>query len=237
MCMESDFADIIIFLIKKKTKKIVYEKVYLSAWDRFYNKEKRGVRLDAIYRLLEELPIWLSWKIVFPCSNQARHGKVVFIIKGDIKTISDNRGSDWTRRNCFRQTDDSSRNPIRDVLNDSTSQCSSSSAAAGSFALLRSTDRHKPWHVQGNPENSHRVDFSHFSCDPLHFDGKNNSLHFGVCSWVLEAMRLYLEMFVEDPKPIEHYSPFEIRKILIKVLTVKDWGSSEKWALIFFVRI
>lgn len=49
------------------------------------------------------------------------------------------------------------------------------------------------------------------------------------CRWVLEAMRLYLEMFFKNPKPIEHYSPFEIRKVLIKVLTVKDWGSSEQY--------
>ncbi|XP_043276560.1 probable phosphorylase b kinase regulatory subunit beta isoform X2 [Venturia canescens] len=50
--------------------------------------------------------------------------------------------------------------------------------------------------------------------------------------WVLEAMRLYLEMSVENPKPIENYSPFEIRKILIKVLTVKDWESSENLTVI-----
>ncbi|XP_066584416.1 probable phosphorylase b kinase regulatory subunit beta isoform X2 [Prorops nasuta] len=45
--------------------------------------------------------------------------------------------------------------------------------------------------------------------------------------WVLEAMKLYLEMFVKDKKPIETYSPYEIRQFLIKVLTVKDWASSE----------
>ena len=47
--------------------------------------------------------------------------------------------------------------------------------------------------------------------------------------WVLEAMRLYQEMYVKNPKPIEYYSPFEIRKVLIKVLTVKDWGSTEEY--------
>lgn len=47
-------------------------------------------------------------------------------------------------------------------------------------------------------------------------------------SWVLEAMKLYVEMFVNDPKPVENYSPYETRRILIKVLTVKDWASTEK---------
>ncbi|XP_012280936.1 probable phosphorylase b kinase regulatory subunit beta isoform X3 [Orussus abietinus] len=45
--------------------------------------------------------------------------------------------------------------------------------------------------------------------------------------WVLEAMNLYLEMFKKDSKPIENYSPYEIRRILIKVLTIKDWASKE----------
>lgn len=34
-------------------------------------------------------------------------------------------------------------------------------------------------------------------------------------------------MFVKNPKPIENYSPYEIRQFLIKVLTVKDWANSE----------
>ncbi|XP_003397457.1 probable phosphorylase b kinase regulatory subunit beta isoform X1 [Bombus terrestris] len=46
--------------------------------------------------------------------------------------------------------------------------------------------------------------------------------------WVLEAIKLYLQMFVKNPKPIENYSPFEIRQFLIKVLTVKDWANNEK---------
>ncbi|XP_017891139.1 probable phosphorylase b kinase regulatory subunit beta isoform X2 [Ceratina calcarata] len=47
--------------------------------------------------------------------------------------------------------------------------------------------------------------------------------------WVLEAIKHYLEMFVQkNPKPIEDYSPFEIRRFLIKVLTVKDWAKDEK---------
>ncbi|KAK0088116.1 hypothetical protein PV325_013112 [Microctonus aethiopoides] len=50
--------------------------------------------------------------------------------------------------------------------------------------------------------------------------------------WVLEAIRLYVEMFVKNPKPIENYSPYEIRQFLIKVLTVKDWASSENLTVI-----
>ncbi|XP_076755298.1 putative phosphorylase b kinase regulatory subunit beta isoform X2 [Xylocopa sonorina] len=46
--------------------------------------------------------------------------------------------------------------------------------------------------------------------------------------WVLEAIKLYLQMFVKNPKPIENYSPYEIRRFLIKVLTVKDWADDEK---------
>ena len=35
-------------------------------------------------------------------------------------------------------------------------------------------------------------------------------------------------MYVDNPKPIENYSPYEIRQFLIKVLTVKDWADKEK---------
>ncbi|XP_011147256.1 probable phosphorylase b kinase regulatory subunit beta isoform X4 [Harpegnathos saltator] len=45
--------------------------------------------------------------------------------------------------------------------------------------------------------------------------------------WVLEAMKLYLQMFVKDAKPIENYSPYEVRQFLIKVLTVKEWAHAE----------
>ncbi|XP_011632500.1 probable phosphorylase b kinase regulatory subunit beta isoform X2 [Pogonomyrmex barbatus] len=45
--------------------------------------------------------------------------------------------------------------------------------------------------------------------------------------WVLEAMKLYLQMFVKDAKPIENYSPYEVRQFLIKVLTVKEWAHEE----------
>ncbi|KAH0952753.1 hypothetical protein HN011_010888 [Eciton burchellii] len=45
--------------------------------------------------------------------------------------------------------------------------------------------------------------------------------------WVLEAMKLYLQMFVKDAKPIEDYSPYEVRQFLIKILTVKEWAHAE----------
>lgn len=47
--------------------------------------------------------------------------------------------------------------------------------------------------------------------------------------WVLEAMKLYLQMFVKDAKPIENYSPYEVRQFLIKILTVKEWAYEEKY--------
>lgn len=42
-------------------------------------------------------------------------------------------------------------------------------------------------------------------------------------------MRLYLEVTNKNSKVIENYSPYEIRQILIKVLTVKDWATTEKY--------
>lgn len=54
--------------------------------------------------------------------------------------------------------------------------------------------------------------------------------------WVLEAMKLYLEMFVKNPEPIENYSPYQIRQFLIKVLTVKNWASSEKYTNVIFLQ-
>ena len=44
-------------------------------------------------------------------------------------------------------------------------------------------------------------------------------------------------MVVKNPKPIENYSPFEIRQFLIKVLTVKDWANNEKYNFQFIFHI
>ena len=48
------------------------------------------------------------------------------------------------------------------------------------------------------------------------------------CSWVLEAMKLYLSIIKKSSNPIENFSPFEVRKLLIKVLTVKEWAADEE---------
>lgn len=42
-------------------------------------------------------------------------------------------------------------------------------------------------------------------------------------------------MVVKNSKPIENYSPFEIRQFLIKVLTVKNWANNEKYTNLFFI--
>lgn len=45
--------------------------------------------------------------------------------------------------------------------------------------------------------------------------------------WVLEALRLYLKIS-GSAKQIEEYSPYEIRQLLDKVLSIKDWATKEK---------
>ncbi|XP_066991730.1 probable phosphorylase b kinase regulatory subunit beta isoform X2 [Anabrus simplex] len=44
--------------------------------------------------------------------------------------------------------------------------------------------------------------------------------------WVLEAMKLYLTM-VSDSKPLESHSPYEMRTLLQKVLSVREWATQE----------
>lgn len=41
--------------------------------------------------------------------------------------------------------------------------------------------------------------------------------------WVLEAIKYYLDIF-EDSKKIEDHSPYEVRQLLYKVLSIKEWG-------------
>ncbi|XP_011505943.1 PREDICTED: probable phosphorylase b kinase regulatory subunit beta isoform X1 [Ceratosolen solmsi marchali] len=50
--------------------------------------------------------------------------------------------------------------------------------------------------------------------------------------WVLEAMKRYLQIFGRTSKPLENYSPYEIRQLLIKVLTVKDWAFKENLSIL-----
>ena len=46
--------------------------------------------------------------------------------------------------------------------------------------------------------------------------------------WVLEAIRCYLEIFGHTRK-LEDHSPYEVRQLLYKVLSIKEWGSKEKY--------
>lgn len=45
--------------------------------------------------------------------------------------------------------------------------------------------------------------------------------------WVLEAMKLYLQMLGQDAMSLENHSPYQVRQLLHKVLSVKDWASNE----------
>ncbi|XP_044266154.1 probable phosphorylase b kinase regulatory subunit beta isoform X5 [Tribolium madens] len=45
--------------------------------------------------------------------------------------------------------------------------------------------------------------------------------------WVLEAIKYYLEIF-GDKKKLEDHSPYEVRQLLYKVLSIKEWGAKEK---------
>lgn len=45
--------------------------------------------------------------------------------------------------------------------------------------------------------------------------------------WVLEAMQLQLNMDKEHEK-VENLSPYAIRQLLQKILTVKDWAQKEQ---------
>ncbi|XP_008194133.2 probable phosphorylase b kinase regulatory subunit beta isoform X3 [Tribolium castaneum] len=45
--------------------------------------------------------------------------------------------------------------------------------------------------------------------------------------WVLEAIKCYLEIF-GDKKKLEDHSPYEVRQLLYKVLSIKEWGAKEK---------
>lgn len=46
--------------------------------------------------------------------------------------------------------------------------------------------------------------------------------------WVLEAIKIYLEIFGNTKKKIENHSPYEIRQLLHKVLSINDWASKVK---------
>ncbi|XP_049821939.1 probable phosphorylase b kinase regulatory subunit beta isoform X3 [Aethina tumida] len=46
--------------------------------------------------------------------------------------------------------------------------------------------------------------------------------------WVLEAIKFYLEIFGKTKKKIEEHSPYEVRQLLYKVLSIKEWGSKDQ---------
>lgn len=45
--------------------------------------------------------------------------------------------------------------------------------------------------------------------------------------WVVEAMRIYLKI-TSVKKPIEDHSPYEVRQLLFKVLSIKEWAAKEQ---------
>lgn len=44
--------------------------------------------------------------------------------------------------------------------------------------------------------------------------------------WVLEAIKYYLKIF-GDKKNIEDHSPYEVRQLLYKVLSIKEWATKD----------
>ncbi|XP_065092057.1 probable phosphorylase b kinase regulatory subunit beta isoform X3 [Ochlerotatus camptorhynchus] len=48
--------------------------------------------------------------------------------------------------------------------------------------------------------------------------------------WVLEAMKLYLTMTGDEDADIENLSPFAIRKLLLRVLTVSQWACDDSFS-------
>ncbi|XP_067624233.1 probable phosphorylase b kinase regulatory subunit beta isoform X3 [Eurosta solidaginis] len=62
--------------------------------------------------------------------------------------------------------------------------------------------------------------------------GTNPSMFRGVLKirigWVLEAMRLYLQMSGQESIDLENLSPYQVRILLQKVFTVSEWAAEEK---------
>lgn len=46
--------------------------------------------------------------------------------------------------------------------------------------------------------------------------------------WVLEAMKLYLNI-KGSSKSLEAYSPYEVRQLLYKVLSINEWAGREQY--------
>lgn len=45
--------------------------------------------------------------------------------------------------------------------------------------------------------------------------------------WVLESLKIYLTI-IKSPKKIEDHSPYEVRKLLYKVLSINDWDTKDE---------
>lgn len=54
--------------------------------------------------------------------------------------------------------------------------------------------------------------------------------------WVLQAIRIYLELFPIEKKPdasLEGLSPYRIRTLLQRVLTVSDWADEQGYVTLY----
>lgn len=47
--------------------------------------------------------------------------------------------------------------------------------------------------------------------------------------WVLEAMRIYLQISGQETIDVDNLSPYQVRILLQKVLTVSEWAAKEKY--------
>lgn len=71
--------------------------------------------------------------------------------------VSANCGGSGPEGNRIRQTHDSGGHPLDHVLDHTTVQCHTGSAATGNHFVLRKADSHQSGHVQRDIENSSRV--------------------------------------------------------------------------------
>uniref|UniRef100_A0A0A9Y8S2 Phosphorylase b kinase regulatory subunit n=2 Tax=Lygus hesperus TaxID=30085 RepID=A0A0A9Y8S2_LYGHE len=50
--------------------------------------------------------------------------------------------------------------------------------------------------------------------------------------WVLEAMKIYLELFPTGSTYLENLSPFQVRQLLFKILSVSQWESDDQLSVL-----
>jgi len=51
---------------------------------------------------------------------------------------------------------------------------------------------------------------------------------FPIYRWVMEAMKLQLNFGKKTQLLVENLSPYDIRKLLQKIFTIKKWGQTEQ---------